>query len=316
MIVYAKIRQKLLWTFFMIKLLTLALLLFLFSACSTQQVTSITHKVDSSCDYYNLKTAQCQNTKEVVKALDPYKIIFIGDHHNQDDLHQNVAELIKMLAQNGVKVHLANEWFYPQDAAVLNKFASSDINETEFQKEIQWKKRLKHNKYESFSPMYNAIRSTKGELHGINISKKERKKISEQNLSSMSKDALAFNNSLDLNVLPHRELILPFLSHCHAPKKGEDLQECTERMYRVQVAWDSKMALETYTLSKELKDNEKLLVFAGAMHVETGLGIPLRFARLSNLPTVSIIPANRKTIRVNNDTGDFILFYTELKQKK
>jgi uncharacterized iron-regulated protein len=299
----------------MYKTLFSALVLLSFIACSTPQ-TGIKHKLNPKCDYYSLKTAQCQTTAQLVKAIEPYSVIFIGDHHDQDNLHQKVAELIRVLAQNGTKIHLANEWFYPEDEAILKKFSSNDINETEFQKKIQWKKRLRRNKYESFSPMYNAVRDTKGKLHGINISKKQRKKISDQNLSAMSKEELAFNKALDLNVYPHRELILPFLSHCHAPKKGESLKECSERMYRVQVAWDTKMAIESYKLFLNLKTDEKLLVFAGAMHIETGLGIPLRFSRLSNTPTISIVPVNLNTKYIDNDTSDFLLYYKKKDDSK
>jgi uncharacterized iron-regulated protein len=292
----------------MYKTVILSLMVFFFTACSTKE-TGIKHKLDPSCDYYSLKTALCQSSQETVKALEPYKIIFIGDHHDQDDMHKKVASLIKEFSKNGVKIHLASEWFYPSDAEILSRFSKGQINEEEFQKEIKWKERLKRNKYESFSPMYKAIASTKGELHGINISKPERKKISDQNLSAMSAEERAFNDLLDLDVYPHRELILPFLSHCHAPKEGESLKECTRRMYRVQVAWDTKMALESYKLYKNLKKGEKLLVFAGSMHIETHLGIPLRFARLSPEPFVTIVPADEKTENIDNDIGDFILFY-------
>jgi uncharacterized iron-regulated protein len=297
----------------MYKALSFILLLLFFSACSTPQ-TGIKHKLTSTCDYYSLQKAQCQTQAQVVKALEPYKVIFIGDHHNEDNLHKKVAVLIKSLAKSGVKVHLANEWFYPEDASILARFSKGKIDEEKFQKEIHWKERLKRNKYESFSPMYQAIRETKGELHGINLCKKARKKISEQNLTAMTEQERNFNDSLDLDVYPHKELIMPFLSHCHAPKKNESLQACTQRMYRVQVAWDSKMALESYKLSKQLKENEKLLVFAGSMHIETRLGIPLRFARLSDLPSLSIIPMSEQTTTADNDTGDLILFYKPKKE--
>ena len=294
----------------MLKIFIYSLLLLVFSACAPQE-TMIKHKVNTECDVYSLKTALCYDNQKLVQKLENYQVVFIGDHHTQDDLHLKIANLIKAFSKNGKKVLLANEWFYPSDNKLLKKFASGTISEEEFQKEIKWKERLKRNKYDSFSPMYKAIRETKGELYGINISKADRKKLSDQNLSSMSKEELNFNDNLDLNVYPHRELILPFLSHCHAPKKGESLQACTERMYHVQVAWDSKMALESYKLSKTLKKDEILLVFAGSMHIETRLGIPLRFARLSNLASVTIIPADKETKFIDNDIGDYILFYKQ-----
>lgn len=298
----------------MYKITIFSLFALLFSACSQTPQTPIKHTVKKGCDYYSLKTAKCIDKVSIVKELQPYKVIMIGDHHPEDDLHKNIAKLITDLSKDGCKVILANEWFYPSDRELLKKFESKKIDENEFVKELKWSKRFKRHKYESFAPMYRAIRDNDGELYGVNMSKKFRKKISDQNLSAMSEDELKFNNSLDLDVAPHRDLVLPFLSHCHAPKKDETLKECIQRMYRVQVAWDSIMAQESYKLSKELKENEKLIVFAGSMHIENKLGIPLRFARKSSLHVATIIPSTQTSI--NNGLGDFIIYYEKIEEEK
>ena len=67
-------------------------------------------------------------------------------------------------------------------------------------------------------------------------------------------------------------------------------EPCEDRMYRVQVAWDTYMAKQTNILSRKVLKNKKdiLIVFAGAMHIEKKLGIPLRFSRLNNTPYISI----------------------------
>ncbi len=290
----------------------LVTVIFMLSGCSNKQI-AITHKIDKNAKYYSLQTVQSLNEKELIQALRPYKIIMIGDHHTEDNLHKTIASLIKSISEDGYKVVLANEWFYPSDLEVLQKFEKKDINASEFQKEIEWSNRFKRHKYESFAPIYEAVRNNNGKLYGINISKKSRKKISDQNLSAMSEEELSFNNSLDISVQPHRDLVLPFLSHCHAPKIGESQKECSERMYKVQVAWDSAMANESYKLSKSLNENEKLIVFAGSMHIENRLGIPLRFARQSDARVATIIPS--QTREVTNGLGDFIMFYEEVLEK-
>jgi len=289
-------------------------LLFL-SACDSKQ-PSLSHVLKPDCQYYSLQAAQCLDEQELLKRVEPYQVIFIGDHHSEDNLHKNIASLIASLSQHGFTIHLANEWFYPSDTKVLDAFSRKDINETEFLKQIEWEKRLKFYSYDSFKPMYEAIRDHGGRLYGINLSKVQQKKISDQNLSAMSKEERSFNESLDLEVTPHKKLVMPYLTHCHAPKKNESLQACIKRMYRVQVAWDSKMALESYKLARDLKKDEKLLVFAGAMHIKEHLGIPLRFARLSNLATLTILPTDRQTHEVNNGYGDYLLFYQEKVQEK
>ena len=287
---------------------TLLYIILGFSACHNK-VVPLTHILPLDCEYYSLQSAQCKSLSQMPSQLEPYKVIFIGDHHTEKDLHENVAKLITQLSNSGVKVHLANEWFYPSDKKVLHAYTSNDINETEFVKQLEWKKRLKYYPYNSFKPMYQAIKDTQGLLHGINLSKDERKKISDQNLTAMSQEERNFNDSLDLNISAHQGMVLPFLSHCHAPKKDESLEACTKRMYQVQVAWDTKMAKEAYKLSLRLKEDEKLIVFAGAMHIERALGIPLRFARLSTLPTTTILPQKMKKKQVKHGLGQYLILY-------
>jgi uncharacterized iron-regulated protein len=287
----------------------LIMLLFL-SGCQNRPL-AITHKIKADCEYYSMKSAQCLDEVEMLKQIEPYKVIFIGDHHPQDALHKKIASLITSLSNKGIKVHLANEWFYPEDEKVLEQFCNSTIDEKEFLKQIQWDKRLKYYKYDSFKPMYEAVKRGGGKLYGINLTKRARKKISDQNLSAMDEDERTLYEGLDLDVLPHKNFIMPFFSHCHAPKPNESLQECGERMYRVQVAWDTKMALESYKLAQKLQKNEKLIVFAGAMHIENKLGIPLRFSRLSPIPTLSIIPFDSQTKKTSNGLSDYLLFYEQ-----
>lgn len=283
---------------------------FLFCGCQQKQ-PALSHPLSPDCGYYSLKTAQCLTQEKLLQKLEPYPIIFIGDHHSEDDLHNNIATLINALSQRGYTIHLANEWFTPDDAKTLNAFTHNDINETEFLEQIHWKTPYRSYPYASFRPIYEAVKNNQGYLHGINLSKPEQRRLSDQNLSGMSADERSFASSLDLEVAPHKQLVMPYMSHCHAPKKDESLQACTQRMYRVQVAWDSKMALESHKLAKALVPNEKLIIFAGSMHVENSLGIPLRFARLSDLPAVTIIPVDRNTEEVTNGLGDYLLFYDE-----
>ena len=288
--------------------IALLFMLMLLSGCQNRPF-AITHTIKADCEYYSMKSAQCLDEAQMLNQIEPYKVIFIGDHHPQDALHGKIASLITALSDQGITVHLANEWFYPEDEKVLEQFCQNTIDEKELLKQIQWDKRLKYYKYDSFKPMYEAVKRGGGQLYGINLTKHARKKISDQNLSAMDQDERALNEGLDLDVTPHKNFLMPFFNHCHAPKPNESLQKCSTRMYRVQVAWDTKMALESYKLAQRLQPGEKLIVFAGAMHMENKLGIPLRFSRLSPMPTLSIIPLDSQTQEVSNSLGDYLLLY-------
>ena len=124
----------------------------------------------------------------------------------------------------------------------------------------------------------------------MNISKEDRNKISKKLFDKMSSEEKKFYDSLDLNVSAHKAMLEPFFKHCHGMPQKKGDEPCSSRMYRVQVTWDTYMAQNTAKIAKEVikSPKDKLLVFAGAMHMEQALGIPLRFSRLSNLPFVII----------------------------
>ncbi len=160
-------------------------------------------------------------------------------------------------------------------------------------------------------------KQSKGRLYGMNLTKENRSKISLKQVDKMTKEEKSFYDSLDLNVSAHKQLVAPYLQHCNKmPKKSEE--PCEQRMYRVQVAWDSYMANNINKLAKKVlkSSKDKLLIFVGAMHVEQKVGIPLRFARQSNLPFIIISNeqiSKEEVVKVNNNKADFVFIYEKEK---
>lgn len=296
----------------------LSVLSVLFIGCSSKHPDPpLVHEIKCSKGIYSLKSAQCLDKDSFISKLEPYDVIFIGDHHNSKKVHEFIADTIYGLSKRGYRIHLANEWFTPKDDPLLDKYASKKIDDDTFVKKIEWNKKGKLS-FDIFSPIYHAIIETDGKLYGINLSKKERELISEAKTDEMSKEELSFYKGLDLNVSAHKILYKGFFSHCHKAKKGESDKECIERMYRVQVAWDSKMAKESLILSKNVlkSSKDKLIVFAGAAHIAYGLGINMRFARESDLPFTTIVPLSDDDKSIEHAIADFVYIYEKSEEAK
>ncbi len=291
----------------------LTILLLLFTGCTEPDVP-LEHKLPSSCTIYDMKQARCIDDGELVKRLAPYRVVFVGDHHAQTDLHQKLAKLIAGLDEAGRHVSLANEWFIPEDNNLLKHYAKGSFK-GDFTQEVEWKKKAGY-AFDSYDLMYKAIRKAHGGLYGINLSRESRKRISYADFSDMTREEKSFYDSLDLNMTAHRQMLTPFFSHCHRLRKGEDTASCSERMYRVQVAWDSYMAKESAALVNRVQHrrSDLLMVFAGAMHFSHGLGINARFARLSSEPFVTIKPVPTGTNTADVGEADFLLFYVPLQK--
>ena len=267
-------------------------LLLFFTGCSDKKVLPLSHDLKPSCTYYSLQRAECLDKEAFIDAVEPYRVIFVGDHHHSADAHKVLIELIEELSGRGYTIALANEWFTPQDNALLKQYAAGEL-EGNVTKALGWKKRVGYD-FNLSKPIYDAVIANKGALYGINMSRAFKKMISDQNLSGMSMEERRFYDGLDLNVSAHKTMLSPYFNHCHSLKDGESQAACSERMYRVQVAWDTMMGQESAKLSEKLAADEKLIVFVGAMHLENGLGANLRFARVSNEPFITLIPVPKK----------------------
>ncbi len=289
-----------------IAILTLSLLIL--TGCREPNVP-LEHKIPASCAVYDMKQARCIDDRELAKRLSAYRVVFVGDNHGQVDLHRKISKLIARLDRRGCHISLANEWFVPNDNSLLKRYTDGSFN-GDFPKAVGWKKKAGYD-FDSYSLIYQSIQKAHGGLYGINLTRKQRKHISDANRSVMTRSEKSFYDSLDLDVSAHRQMLTPFFTHCHALRKGEDTNTCQERMYRVQVAWDSYMAKETAILANKLlhRSNDLLMVFAGSMHLSHGLGINARLARLSREPFVTIEPVPIGTERADVGEADFLLFY-------
>lgn len=286
----------------------LGIIMLLLTGC-TKPKAPLEHRLPTSCIIYDMKQARCIDEGELVKRLEPYHVVFVGDHHAQTDLHQKLAKIITQLDREGRHILLANEWFTPEDNSLLEQYANGSFR-GDFPQAVGWKKKAGY-AFDSYDLIYSSIRKAEGGLFGINLSRESRKHISNADRLLMTKEERDFYDSLDLNIAAHRQMLSPFFTHCHSPRKDEDSASCSERMYRVQVAWDSYMAKESEALLNRVghRRNDLLMVFAGAMHFSYGLGINARFARLSRVPFVTIQPIPMGTETAGVGEADFLLFY-------
>jgi len=272
----------------------------------------LVYKVDktSKKGIFSLKQGKNIAISQLVHESEKYPVIFVGDHHNEEKTHQFFNQYLQGLAKKGYKIHLANEWFSPEHNALLKRYTDGKINAEGLKKGRGWDK-FTSLRWDLVGNLYETVKKSGGKLYGINLSKKDRKKISKRLFEQMSKEEKRFYDSLDLNVKAHRALVMPFFSHCkQRPQKGNE--PCNERMYKVQVAWDTYMGEESAKIAKNIikTKKDKLIVFAGAMHVAYGLGIPLRFARKSNLPSYIISNHKNGSETLDANIADAVFIYT------
>ena len=296
----------------MIKTVFLGLLaILLFSACSNK-TNLYSHKIEKKEMIYSLQQAKELDMQALVKSLEHYPIIFVGDHHNTKKTHKFFENLLKALDKQSYNLYLINEWFSPEHDELLLKYTNNELDGIRLKERRQWSKFTKYS-WDLVEPLYEAVKNNGGKLYGMNLTKKQRQKISMKTFDKMTKEEREFYDALDLTVSAHQSLVSPFLKHCHKmPQKSSE--PCEQRMYRVQVAWDTYMAQNIHSIANKVikTPKDKLLVFVGAMHVEQNLGIPLRFARLNNLPFMTISNEQimkNELLEIINNQADIVYVY-------
>ncbi len=289
------------YNFFILLLISLIL-----TSCANPQSLHFETGFKRQGMIYSLKEARIISNDRLIEQLEAYPVVFVGDFHNDDTVHKFTADLIKSLGKR-YTLHLANEWFTPAQNEKLALYVNDVWDEERFIQEINWKDNV-HYPFESFKPIYKSLKNVNGKMYGVNLSKGERKKISLLHLDKMDEDEKVFFDSLDLNVSIHQQMILPLFNYCHAPLQDESDDECIKRMYRVQVAWDEKMGQESALLAKKVlvSPQDKLIVFLGAMHLKSGLGVNMRFARYSNTPFVTVLPCYETELEQGR--ADFVYY--------
>jgi len=294
-------------------LIALVSVLYLFSGCAKESLNkALTQNLQNQEGIYSIKQAKAINMQELVNELENYPIIFVGDHHNTEKTHKFFETLLKQLDAKGYNLNLVNEWFTPEHEELLKEYTDKKIDSTILKQRRNWDEFTSY-KWEYVEPLYETVKRNNGKLFGMNIPEKKREKISLRQFDKMSKEEKDFYDSLDLNVSAHKQLVMPYLKHCNQiPSKSSE--PCEQRMYRVQVAWDTYMAENVAKLAKNIINTkkDKLLVFAGAMHIEQNLGIPLRFARLSNLPFMTISNEKidkDKDLKIDINKADIVYIY-------
>ncbi|MBN2894685.1 MAG: ChaN family lipoprotein [Campylobacterales bacterium] len=254
--------------------------------------------------YYDLKREQCLTLETAAERLARYEVIFVGDHHDQARWHAEVARLVEALHRRGYRVVLANEWFTPGDNELLARYVAGAIDAQALQEAIGWSARVGFG-FESFGRIYDAVKKSGGTLYGINLSKAQRQSIRDANLSGMDEALRRFYEGLDLGIGAHRALVAPYMQHC------EGAQGCEARMYRVQAAWDQYMAQEVSKIAEGSGAQDRLIVFAGSMHMAYHLGINLHFARVSPCSSITLLPMPRSKEGYEIGYADMLYLYDD-----
>jgi uncharacterized iron-regulated protein len=220
------------------------------------------------------KTGQPVANAALFAALSSAKVVCLGEQHDDPDHHAFQAEAVRRLIAAGAAAKQAQatgfEMFQVPFQPVLDRYAASQIDEATLLANTEWQTRWGFD-YGYYRPIVQGSVSGGARLLAWNAAAELTQKIGKTGLASLTQEERAhLPAALDTTTAAHRAWFTAAIQEGHGTPTGD----LFERMYAVQVVWDTTMAdVSARWLAGQAR--AQVAVIAGNGHCHT-LGIPLR----------------------------------------
>ncbi len=204
------------------------------------------------------------NYEELIKELERARIIYIGEIHTREDIHEFQLRIIKDLHERGYELIILMEAFQQQFQDVIDEYINCEIDEEELLERTEYFKRWKFNK-ELYAPIWRFAKENSIKLYALNVPSELLKEVREKGLENVK------SRYLPPKIPPLKEEYKNFLEEFLKKHKGSE----PKRFFDVQNTWDTGMAYRIAKLSIAYPKH-KLIVLVGSGHVWKGYGIPER----------------------------------------
>ena len=213
------------------------------------------------------------------------RVIYVGERHDQALDHRVQLEVIRLVMSAGDQpVALGLEMVQRPYQDVLSAYAAGTIDEEALLTGTEWRERWRLD-FALYRPLFALARERGSAIVALNAPREWTRAVGRGGLESLDAETRAQLPELDLTSEAHRTMVMGALEG----HPGMDAA-MLERMYTAQVIWDETMADSVARTLAATTEPTRMVVLAGAMHVQHGLGIPARAARRGAGPHRIVCP--------------------------
>ncbi len=223
---------------------------------------------------------------QLIDELNKVDLVFVGEQHDSVAHHRMQLQIIKSLYALDERLGVGMEMFQRPYQSVIDRYFAGEISEAEFLKQTEYDTRWGYD-WQLYRPIVEFARRNQIPLAALNASKEltdRVKAVGYDNLTDAEKKQLG---PVDFQVKEHRDYWMDLLSMIHGTHKATPEQK--ERSYEVMAIWDDYMAQSAANFHKD-RQLQRMVILAGAGHIEGGFGIPDRAAKYAG--------ATRATVRI------------------
>ena len=234
----------------------------------------------------------------MVEKLTSKKIVYVGEQHDRFSHHQVQLEILRALYDQTPKIAVAMEMFQRPFQKVLDDYISGLIDERTFLKQSEYFKRWNID-YNLYKPIVDFAKEKRLPVIALNAQREIVEKVAKGSLESLSKEEKQeIPQELDFSDQEYRARLKEvFAQH------RESQERTFGSFYQAQILWDETMA---ESIDRFLKNNPdfRVVVLAGAGHLQYGSGIPKRSFRRNGYSYAIVLNEGE----IKKDIADFIVF--------
>lgn len=272
---------------------------------ATKHHGTIVQKPFSASDQTVFKLKQADSLAGILQQELDARVILVGETHTRFDHHQVQLETLKFFHEKDMEIALGVEWFQQPFQQHLDDFIAGRISEKEMLNMTGYFDRWRYD-YRLYRPILQYAKEHGIPVIALNSSRELNKALSEHGFDDLPEEFKAqLPESYDWSDEAYKErLSKVFKSHPDYPGTFDDF-------LRIQLTWDESMA-ERAVDYLEVNPSSRMLVLAGAGHIQFGSGIPNRIKRRLSGKVVSILASGSDTT-ISPDMADYLVFTTEYK---
>lgn len=210
---------------------------------------------------------------ELAAKLAADRVVFVGETHTRYADHLNQLEIIEQLHARDPDLAIGVEYFQKRFQRQVDDYIAGRSTESEFLRDTEYFRRWGYD-YRLYAPIFRFAREQHIPVRALNVPSSLPSAVAKVGLDGLSKAQRA---ELPRKIEPASEAYKARLREAFAGHGGQAPGDF-EHFVEAQLVWDEGMA-ESAADYLEAHPGRRMIILAGAGHLEFGSGIPSRLAR-------------------------------------
>lgn len=250
----------------------------------TQTAESIVRSQAVPLALVEASTGKSIDAEAFLAALRTKRVVYVGERHDEPLDHGVQYAILRQLHRYEPSLAIGMEMFQVPFQEPLTKWSAGLIDETVLRRETEYDERWGFD-FGMYRPILEYARNQGIRVIALNAPRELSYAVAKDGVSSLSPEQASALPELDLDDEAHRALFdTEFDIGDHAA------EDAIEQYYAAQVVWDETMGSRVAETLADPAGPQKMIVFAGRVHVKFGLGIPDRAAKRGAQPYVVVLP--------------------------